>query len=199
MFVQMVQGKAKDVAAIEASMQRWIQDLKPRAKGWLGATTGITTQGEFVAVVRFDTEQNARANSDSAEQTAWWNEFSKNLDGDASFFDSTEVEEFGAGGSDDAGFVQIITGNGKDKNRLKQIDKEMDAATETQRPDVIGGINAWSGDRFVQVIYFTSEKEARANEAKGFEGDAKALMEEMQAITDDVRFLDINEPKMFGP
>ncbi len=199
MFIQVIQARVKDAAGVEAAVQRWQQDLKPGATGWLGVTRGITKDNELVTVVRFDNEQNARANSDRPEQGAWWNEMAKNLEGDATFFDSSEVDTFGKGGSDQAGFVQIITGAAKDKKRFKELDQEMDSAMEGQRPDVIGGTTAWSGNKFVSVIYFTNEKEARTNEAKGVEGDAKALMEEWQSLMEDVRFLDLNDPKMESP
>jgi hypothetical protein len=196
MFVQMIRARVKDPAGIDAAAKRWQQELQPGAKGWLGTTSGTTKDNELITVVRFQDEASARANSERPEQSAWWNDFSKNLEGEATFFDSGEVDTFGKGGSDDAGFVQIITGKGKNKNRLKEIDKEMESAVTQPRSDVIGGTSAWSGDRFVQVIYFTTEKEARENEAKGFDGDAKALMEEMQSLMDDVRFFDLNEPSL---
>lgn len=200
MFVQMIQARVKDAAGVDAAEQRWLKDVQPGAKGWLGITRGMTKDNELVTVVRFDTEQNARANSDRPEQGVWWNEMSQNFVGEATFFDSSEVDTFGKGGSDDAGFVQIITGKGTDPKRLREIDremvKEMDTADEQQRPDVIGGFSAWNGDRFVQVIYFTSEELARENEAKGFDGDAKALMEESQSLIEDIRFFDITEPQL---
>jgi hypothetical protein len=200
MFVQVIQGRVKDAAGIDAAVKLWQEKLKPGAKGWLGTTSGITKDNESVAVVRFDTEANARANSERPEQTAWWkNEMSKNFEGEPTFFESGEVDTFGKGGSDKAGFVQIMKGTTKDKARAKELDAEMEAAnSQEQRPDVIGGITAWQGDDFVTVIYFTSEKEARAGEAKGFEGDVKAAVEEMQAITADLKFIDLTEPKLIS-
>lgn len=199
MFVQVIQARVKDAAGVDAAVQRWQKELKPGAKGWLGVTTGITKDDELVTVVRFDNEENARANSARSEQGAWWAEMSKNFDGEATFFDSSEIDTFGKGGSDDAGFVQVMIGTAKDKKRMKELDKEMEAMTEQVRPDVIGGVTAWKGDQYATVIYFTSEKEARENEAKGIDGDAKATMEEMQSLMGDAKFLDLSSPKMHSP
>ena len=73
MFVQVIQGKAKDAAGLRKQWERWDQELKPAAKGYLGSTAGVTADGEFIALVRFEDEAAARANSDSPEQSAWWN------------------------------------------------------------------------------------------------------------------------------
>ena len=199
MFIQVVQGRVKDPGGISKALDRWNQELKPGAKGWLGATSGFTKDNGYIAVVRFADEKSARANSDRPEQGEWFtNEMSKNFEGQPTFFDSTDVETFGAGGSDDAGFVQIITGKALDRKRMQEVEKEM-SALPNQRPDVIGGTTAYSGDKFVTVVYFTSEKEARAGESKGFEGEAKRLSDEMMSLMTDVQFIDLNEPRLESP
>lgn len=199
MFIQFIEGAVQDREAAEKIMAKWETDVRPGAIGFLGSTGGFTADGRFAVVARFSSAADAQANGDRPEQSTWWNTFAATLDGEPAFLDCDEVTTFGEGGSDKAGFVQIITGRGTDKKRLIEIDDQMSAATEGQRPDVIGGINAWSGDTFIQTIYFTSEAEARANEAKGFEGDAKALMEEMMSLGQDVRFIDIQQPRLVSP
>src|SRR5687768_9173453 len=70
----------------------------------------------------------------------------------------------GAGGSDDAGFVQVIKGRA-DRAALAPVAAETDELLSRTRPDVLGGIVAWPGDgTFIQTVYFSSEAEARANE-----------------------------------
>lgn len=199
MFVQVIQARVKDEAAAEAAMQAWERDLKPSAKGWLGTTRGRTADGQWVTVVRFASEADARANSARPEQSTWWEGFSKTLAGEATFFDANEVDTFGKGGSDDAGFVQIMKGRATDKARMKEIDKKMESATGDWRPDVIGGITAWNGDDFATVIYFTSEAEARKGEAASVDGEMKVLMDEMGSLMGDVTFIDLTEPQLTSP
>lgn len=198
MFVQVIEAKVKDPAKAAEVLERWHRELAPTATGWLGSTGGVTADGRFLAVARFDTEANARANSDRPEQGAWWEDLSSTFDGEATFFESSEVDTFGLGGSDDAGFVQVMVGTTTDKDRMRQLDKEFESVGAEMRPDVIGGTTAWNGDRYVSTVYFTSEAEAREGEKKAPEGDAGKVMEEMGTLMGDVRFLDLSSPILFS-
>ncbi len=68
MFVQVIQGRAKDPAGLRKQFQAWDNELRPRATGFLGSTAGVSDDGEFIALARFESEEAARANSDSPEQ-----------------------------------------------------------------------------------------------------------------------------------
>lgn len=197
MFAQIVQGRATDPAGLQKQWERWIEDVKPGAEGFLGSTGGITADGEFITIARFESEQAARANSDRPEQSAWWEETSQYL-ADPMFHDCREVELFGGGGSDDAGFVQVIQGKTNDVAKARALDARMEPAMRERRPDVIGGINAWHPEngRFTTFIYFTSEAEARAKEKEMNESEEVAeYMREMEALSDgEPKFLDITEP-----
>lgn len=46
----------------------WREKLAPGAEGWLGGTYGVTDDGEFVAVVRFESREAATKNSARPEQ-----------------------------------------------------------------------------------------------------------------------------------
>lgn len=199
MFVQVIQGRATDPAGLKKQWDRWDQELKPSAQGYLGGTAGITPDGEFIALARFESEEAARANSDSAEQTAWWEETSQYL-ADTMFHDCTLVDLVSGGGSDDAGFVQVIQGKVTDVEKARAMDAAMEERMNELRPDVIGGIVAWhpQNGRFTNAVYFTSEAEARAKEkemesAEGFE----EMMSEYQAISDgEPKYLDLPDPWM---
>jgi hypothetical protein len=198
-FVQVIQGRATDPAGLKKQWDRWDQELKPSARGYLGGTAGITPDGEFIALARFESEEAARANSDSAEQTAWWEETSQYL-ADTMFHDCTLVDLVSGGGSDDAGFVQVIQGKVTDVEKARAMDAAMEERMNELRPDVIGGIVAWhpQNGRFTNAVYFTSEAEARAKEkemesAEGFE----EMMSEYQAISDgEPKYLDLPDPWM---
>jgi hypothetical protein len=197
MFVQVIQGRTNDAAALRAQWEKWDRDLKPNARGFLGATAGITADGEFIALVRFEDEAAARANSDRAEQDAWWTETSKHLD-DPLFHDCALVDLLHDGGSDDAGFVQVIQGQVTDVDKARELDRAMEDQLRDVRPDVIGGIVAWhpQNGRFTNAVYFTSEAEARAKEQESSNvPEAEQYRTEFQAISAaEPKYLDITDP-----
>ena len=99
---------------------------------------------------------------------------------------------------DDAGFVQVMQGHIKDKakaeamfSRSADAEKVLGAA----RPDVIGEVVAIhdDGDGYTDVVYFSSEAEARANEKKEMPAEAQAMMEEFESalVVDD--YLDLTQ------
>ena len=197
MFVQVMQGQAKDAAGLRKQWERWDQEIKPAAQGYLGGTAGVTADGEFIALVRFENEEAARANSDRAEQTAWWEETSQYLE-DTMFHDCRMVELMKDGGSDEAGFVQVIQGKVTDVEKARALDQGSQEQMNQMRPDVIGGIVAWHPEngRFTNAIYFTSEAEARAKEKESTSSpEFQKFMDEWQAISDgEPKYLDITEP-----
>jgi hypothetical protein len=69
-FVQVIQGQVADAAKVRAALDRWVQELAPKASGWLGSTAGVTEDGRFVALARFESEEAARRNSQRPEQRA---------------------------------------------------------------------------------------------------------------------------------
>src|SRR5918998_5468997 len=107
MFIQILRGRAVDRDGVVRQLDRWREELSDGAAGWLGSTAGITGDDRFVGSFRFDSAESARRNSDRPEQTEWWNDFSKYVD-TPRFWDCDLVEEYKGGGSDDAGFVQVI-------------------------------------------------------------------------------------------
>jgi hypothetical protein len=92
MFVQLIQGKTSDKAGLGRQLDRWMSDLQPGAKGFLGTTGGVTDDGRVFVAARFESEDAARANSDRPEQGAWWSETEKHFDGPVSFVDSSDVD-----------------------------------------------------------------------------------------------------------
>ena len=72
MFVQVIQGHVSDVAQVRAQLDEWVARVAPRAVGWLGTTSGVTADGNLVALARFESEEAAQQNSERTEQSAWW-------------------------------------------------------------------------------------------------------------------------------
>src|SRR5687767_702102 len=82
MFVQVIEGKASDPAAIIEHGERWQRELRPGAIGYLGVTAGVNADGHAIAIVRFEDEASARANAARPEQTAWFEGMAKLYDGE---------------------------------------------------------------------------------------------------------------------
>ena len=82
-FAQIIRGKVSDPTAVEGTFNRWSKELAPGAKGWLGTTGGVTDDGQLFIMVRFESEEAARANSERPEQDQFWSETSKQFDGEA--------------------------------------------------------------------------------------------------------------------
>ena len=199
MFVQVMQGRVNDAARLKQQFDGWITGVGQGATGWLGATAGVAADGEFVAVVRFESEEAARANSDRPEQDAWWQETAGCFDGDVTFVDCRDVDQFGAGGSDQAGFVQVMQGRA-DRDKVRSLAPQMEEAIKEQRPDVIGGLIAWHGDgRFTQVVYFTSEAEARQAESAEASAEPTPEQQEMMSVFSDLTYIDLKEPWLSSP
>jgi hypothetical protein len=197
MFVQIIEGRVADREGLERQGEKWQAELRPGATGYLGSTSGVTDDGRAFTIVRFDSAASAQANSDRPEQGAWWAETAKCFEGDVTFTESEDVEEFLGGGSDDAGFVQVMKSRGVDRDRMREIDAKFNAVAAQWRPDVIGGVRAWTGpDSCVEVNYFTSEAEARAGEQREPPPELAGEMAEFEAMMANTEFLDLRNPNL---
>jgi hypothetical protein len=121
MFVQVFQGKVSDAGKVRAVLERWPSELGPGATGWLGSTSGVTEDGTLVALARFSSPEEAKANSDRPEQGAWWEELAALFTDEPVFHDSTYVEVDQHGDPDTAGFVQVMQGRTKDPDRAREL------------------------------------------------------------------------------
>jgi hypothetical protein len=193
MFVQIMQGKVKDAELLRKQWDVWERDCKPNAIGFLGATSGIDDNGNFIAIARFESEEAARKNSDRPEQGEWWESMTAAFDGDVEFTDCTEVDAMLGGGSDNAGFVQIMHGRAVDPDKMRGTAEQMEKELQKARPDILGGLAAWHGDReFTQVIYFTSEEAARKGEEQMSDDPTADEWDNM--IDGEITFIDLREP-----
>lgn len=198
MFAQVIQGRANDAVALWNRLEEWDRTLKPGAKGFLGSTSGVSDDGEFIAIARFESEEAARENSDRPEQSEWWAETEKYFDGEVRFYDSNDVDLTLGGGSDDAGFVQVMQGRAKDRQRLSEMEASAEEWMKESRPDVLGSIRAWQGDDFTEVIYFTSEEEARVGE-KSEPPPAMGSEEDWMNTMENLKYIDLRKPFFSSP
>ena len=196
MFAQVIQGKVTDRSALRAAMDRWLSDVAPGSIGWLGSTGGVTDDGRFILLARFSSQEEAMRNSDRPEQDAWWSETSKLFDGEATFKNSTAVDEDLAGNPDDVGFVQFVLGKVRDPDRARELMSRDSQAWTQLRPDLLGTVTAvHEGGEMTTAAYFTSEQDAREGESKEVPQKLQEGMAEIDALTvGEPEFLDIKEP-----
>ena len=201
MFVQVIQGKVSDAAAVRARMDTWMKELAAGADGWLGSTAGVTDDGDFVALARFESEEAARRNSDRPEQTAWWEETANLFEGEPTFLESTDVDVDTPGDPDRAGFVQVMQGRTSQPDRARELMASDPTDWAGFRPEILGTVTANHDDgRWTMVIYFTSEAEAREGEKKEPPEEVAKLMKELDALSvGEPTFLDLRDPWLHSP
>lgn len=201
MFVQVIHGQVSDPETVHSAFDQWVEQLAPGAVGWLGSTAGVTDDGRFVALARFESEEAARRNSDRPEQTQWWTETSKLFTGDVSFSDSSDITADVNGDPDRAGFVQVMQGRGSDPERAKELMTQNPDEWAAFRPDVIGSVAVGhQGGAYTMAMYFTSEQAAREGERKEPPPQLKAQMEEMGKLSvGEPEFFDLKQPWLYSP
>ena len=201
MFVQVFQGPVSDPAQVKQVLDRWVAELGPTADGWLGSTAGVTDDGWFIGLARFDSESAARANSERPEQGEWWSELQKLFTSEPTFHESTEIVVDDHGDLDAAGFVQVMQGRTSDPARARELMDDDDPEWQTYRPEVLGSLLAVHGeDAWTMAIYFTTEAEARAGERKEPPESMRAAMAELDSLAiGETTYLDLEEPWLASP
>ena len=195
MFIQVLQGRAADEAGIRRCMDQWRAELMPGATGYLGTTAGFTDDGTFIALARFDSAAAAMANGERPEQSAWWAQMEKCFDGTVQFLNCADVQQWLGGGSDEAGFVQIMEGVSPDVHRMHELMETHAERIRQTRPEIMGGLFADAGDgRYVEAVYFTSEVEARRAETMDMPEDLRDALAEETELMGDVAYFDLHEP-----
>ena len=192
MFAQVIQGRTSDPEGLRAALERWMAELQPGSAGWLGSTAGVTDDGHAIAVARFESVEAAGRNAQRPEQTAWWEATQRLFDGEVTFQDSEDVSVELAGDPDRAGFVQVMTGQTSDPARAREImDRLPREAMAQARPEMLASMRIGHDDgRWTQVLYFTSEAEAR-------EGERKEPPPEFTAVRDELMRINVSGPDFF--
>ena len=200
MFIQVIQGRATDPPGIRKELDRWQRQLAVDADGWLGSMAGVTEDGWSVVVVHFASERQARRNNDRPQQSAWWREASRHF-GEVAFHDAPTVHLFRDGRSDQAGFVQVIQGHTDDLERMASLGCDQEKVLAKEAPHILGVTVAEHTDRpgdFTQIVYFTSEQDARGYEPEPTGADEQA-QEERRGLMTDLRSFDLPDPQLLFP
>ena len=193
MFVQVIKGRTTDPAGLRRPMERWRKDQNPGAIGFEGSTVGIADDGTFIALARFTDAGSARQNSDRPEQGAWWQETEKYFDGEPTFRESTDTTPLFEGGSNEAGFVQVMEGTVPDRAKAEAAETpEMLEQLRAARPDLLGGLRVWfDGGAYLEAAYFTSEAEARKGEESS---DFSEQQQEYLDLFGEPTYIDLRDP-----
>ncbi len=197
MFLQVIQGKTNDTQGLRRQFDSWERELRPGAAGYVGTTGGVAEDGTAIFLARFESEDAARANSDRPEQGEWWNETARYFDGEVRFRNCPEVDETLTGAVEEAGFVQVMQGRVRDKQRLEELEKDFMPRLAEMRPDVLGNVRGWDGDFFTDAIHFTSEAEARKAEASMAENTGEEF-NELMSLVEDLTYIDLKDPWIRG-
>lgn len=195
MFIQVIQGQCKDPDGVRRLTEEWRERMAPTVVGWLGGTYGITDDDRFVGVVRFESREAAARSAATPEQAAWLDRLRDCFDGELMFHDCDNAMMFLGGGSDEAGFVQVIQGRVTDADRFRHMFEEPMDLLHEHRPEIIGGTVAVDKDGyFTETVAFRTEAEAREGEKKEMPEEIRREMERDMALTQDVVYLDLHRP-----
>ena len=201
MFAQVIRGHVSDAAQMRAQLDKWVAEVAPGAAGWLGSTSGVTDDGQAVALVRFESEEAAQQNSDRPEQSAWWDEMAALFTDEPVFHNSTSVVVDTPGDPGRAGFVQVMQGRSNDPDRARELMATDDADWQAFRPEILGSVSVdHDGDAWTMASYYTSEEAAREGEKKEPPAEMQQMMEEMNSlIIGEVTFFDLKDPWLHAP
>jgi hypothetical protein len=201
MFIQIIQGRATNPPGIRRDLGRWQRQLAADADGWLGTTTGITEDGWSITAVRFASEAQARHNRDRPEQREWWRDASQHL-ARIAVHDAPKVHTYRDGGSDQAGFVQVIQGHSDDLERMASLGRDQEEILARDAPHILGMTVAEHADRpgdFTQIMYLTSEQDARRFEQEGSAEADEPVLEQLRSLMTDSRSFNLRDPQLLSP
>jgi len=98
--------------------------------------------------------------------------------------------------------VQVMQGRVTDPDRARKIMADLPQDVMSRyRPDVLGSVMISNSDgRWVQVVYFTSEEEARAAEHQEPPKEMAEAMAELGSLSvGETQFLDLRRPVLHSP
>jgi hypothetical protein len=192
MFIQMVQGKCDRPAQMREVVDTWCDSMSGR-EGWLGGTYGFTDDGTFVGVVRYDSAAACDRLSAAEESAICWAAAQQLCEGRLELHQSEDVTMMMEGGSDAAGFVQVMHGHIRNPATLRHlVSDEMTTRLHQQRPEILGATLAVEPDgSFTQTIAFTDEASARRGEQQEMPEEVRR---ELESAFADIEYIDLHRP-----
>jgi hypothetical protein len=198
-FIQSTFARTDWPGALGRQLQKWEKQARLDGVGYLGTTSGITNDGKFAMLRRFESQEAARAiarRADLADVAMG----SERLLVDVETKDSAIVVTMLGGSSSRATFVQVMRGHAVEPSRMPELASSMaqiELRSHAWRPDILGElVTVYPDGTYTHAAYFTCEVEARRNEQtlppEELWSDLGALM---SAIEID-EYLDLTVPRI---
>ncbi|WP_157430531.1 hypothetical protein [Actinomadura macra] len=156
----------------------------------------------YLNLMRFASQRAAHRNDRRREQMRWWDETRGLFETEVTVDECTDVETFGRGNPDEAGFVQILQARILNREAVRPfVPEEAERVLDRLRPDMIGGMFCVAPDGLCTgVAYFTSKEAARKGESTEMPPDYKAWRDEQMAhFDDDADFYDLLDHWLQSP
>ena len=188
--VLLARGTVADPDALRRSWDEWHDRVASDENAWLGSTGGISSAGQWLAAIRYSSEEAGRMATADADATPSFLSGATTLEvtGDVHLVE-------GNGSPDGGGLVQFMRAHVADRQRLGEVEGAVGNRFAAVRPDFLAGLRAWTGPgRLTVVDWFTSEADARAGEAGGVPTDLGALFGEWMSLLSDVEWYDVADP-----
>ncbi|MDQ4069094.1 MAG: hypothetical protein M3203_06445 [Actinomycetota bacterium] len=192
-FVLLARGPVDDPGAVRRRWDDWHERIAA-ASGWQGSTGGVASTGDWLAAIRYSSEEAARASAEGGSDHGFLSgATSLELTGDLQLVE-------GNGPPLAAGFVQFMRARVPERHRLEAVEAAVGDRFAAVRRDFLAGLRAWTGpDRLTVVDWFTSEAEARAGEATAIPPELERLFGEWMSLLHDVEWYDLGQPWQVAP
>ena len=200
MFVQIIQGHVRDPEQVKAAIDAWVRDLSPGADGWINSTGGVTDDGQFIGLACF-TDLNrptatangpSRASGGSARRSS--STARSRSTTPTTWSPTTRATRTGR-------FVQIVQGQGRDRDRALTLLLRDSDEWARFRPEVLGTTACSYGDgEYTVAVYFTNEQDARAAERKQLPPHLAEEMAEVRRLqVRETSYFDLHTPWIEAP
>jgi hypothetical protein len=198
MFVLKVEARTTQPDALRKHVLTFPAEVGRHATGWLGNTAGVSPDGDFILLMRFESEEAAWITMDLPENTRWWEICGQHLDTKPAFIGSTDVTGILSGGSDEAAAVRVI--RGRASQGFRDSLQQLGAIPRDERTDVIGGIVAWHDeDQFTEVLYLKSKDFTTSRQPATAAAPFRRLLDDHDASIQGASVLDLKEPWLMSP
>ncbi len=193
MYLHVVRGEVSEPSFLDL-VDRWPSEVRPGAKGYLGAVWGVTDDRRALLAVRFEPEEAAVFNNLRPAHLAWRDRLGP-LTTAVSVHGCRRVDTLLGGGADRAGFVQIAEGQVADEEEARRRLHDIERRMGELRPEMLGITYGWhgAGGSFTKLGYFRSEADARRSEAAN--RDHPVFEEYRSLFADEPTYLDLRDPR----
>jgi hypothetical protein len=98
--------------------------------------------------------------------------------------------------------VQVIQGHSDHLERMASLARDQDEVLAREAPHILGVTVAEHADRpgdFTQILYFTSEQEARSYDQDPAIDEDEPAQEERRSLMTSLRSFDLRDPQLLTP